>query len=239
MTQEIRALLVLQERDSKLFSLKESLAYTPDDITEAEEQLARDRTAAETIQKEVRRLEGERKHFELEAEGRRRQLDKFKAQLLQTRKNEEYQALLHQIGATEQEIGSIEDRELEVMEQLELARAKCDQQMARWKVREKTAEEHLAALRRRPEVLGPQIAELEKERPNFTANISPETLSRYERLLRAKDDGLAVVQLGDAHACGGCNMQVSTQTAHDALSGKRLGVCEHCGRFLYSAAALT
>lgn len=57
-----------------------------------------------------------RKELESEVGSRRTRIQKYNQQKLETKKNEEYQAITHAIGTIEKEITGIEDRELELME---------------------------------------------------------------------------------------------------------------------------
>ena len=55
----------------------------------------------------------------MEAQAKRDLIARYRQQQLQTRKNEEYAALAHEIEAAEKIIASVEDRELDLMEELE------------------------------------------------------------------------------------------------------------------------
>ena len=58
----------------------------------------------------------QRKSLELDAQSRRDSIAKYKTQQFQTRKNEEFQAIGHEIQRFEKEIEKIEDHEIEIME---------------------------------------------------------------------------------------------------------------------------
>ncbi|GIT38740.1 MAG: hypothetical protein Ct9H300mP7_6610 [Verrucomicrobiota bacterium] len=69
-------------------------------------------------------LEVRRKDLENEVESRKEQIRKYSQQQLETKKNEEYQALGREIDHTRQAISEIEDRELELMEQQDAFKTK-------------------------------------------------------------------------------------------------------------------
>ena len=79
------------------------------ELEDAEAQLDRAKTRAKEI-------EVERARLEVEAGTKRAQADKYRTQQLETRKNEEYAALKHEIDRVEADITAIEDRELELMQ---------------------------------------------------------------------------------------------------------------------------
>ena len=77
------------------------------------------------------------------------------------------------------------------------------------------------------------------KREACAAKIDERTLSAYERIRANAHNHLAVVTLfpknedgtyGDA--CGGCFHTITPQRIIDIASGKKLVICEHCGRLI-------
>ena len=80
---------------------------------------------------------------------------------------------------------------------------------------------------------------LQTKRAACAAKIDERTLSAYERICGNAHNHLAVVTLfpknedgtyGDA--CGGCFHTITPQRILDIASGKKLVICEHCGRII-------
>ena len=80
---------------------------------------------------------------------------------------------------------------------------------------------------------------LQAKRTACAAKIDERTLSAYERIRGNAHNHLAVVTLfprnedgtyGDA--CGGCFHTITPQRIIDIASGKKLVICEHCGRII-------
>ena len=80
---------------------------------------------------------------------------------------------------------------------------------------------------------------LQTKRDALAAKIDERTLSAYERIRGNAHNHLAVVTLfpknedgtyGDA--CGGCFHTITPQRIIDIASGKKLVICEHCGRII-------
>ncbi len=86
-------------------------------------------------------------------------------------------------------------------------------------------------------------------RAELLEKLDERTLSAYERIRKSVHNHLAVVSLypptqvettkegtstlyGDS--CGGCFQAIPPQRVNDVLSGKRLVICEHCGRIIVS-----
>ena len=80
---------------------------------------------------------------------------------------------------------------------------------------------------------------LQAKREACAAKIDERTLSAYERIRGNAHNHLAVVTLfpknedgtyGDA--CGGCFHTITPQRIIDIASGRKLVICEHCGRII-------
>ena len=57
-------------------------------------------------------------------------------------------------------------------------------------------------------------------------------MSAYERIRASKHNHLAVVAVKNGDSCGGCLNSITPQRLIDIASGKRLVICEHCGRII-------
>lgn len=176
----------------------------------------------------------DRKRMELDVGTRTESITRLKTQQYQTRKNDEFQAIGHEIQRYEGEIGKIEDEELELM--MEADKVKADL----------TAEEKKAAsvkesigrqttdLDEKSTALQTRLEELTKERAELAGKIDEDLLAGFERLFKSKGD--AVVVALEHEVCTGCHMKVTTQTAHRVKAGKEIVNCENCGRILYDTA---
>src|SRR4051794_12621239 len=121
MLDAIEKLLILQDRDRKIRRTRGELAHI-----EPERQSFRFKTgdaqkALDQARERVKQLESDRKGLELEVETKKQLIAKYALQQFETRKNEEYRALAHEIETCKADIRAIEDRELELMEQAEVA----------------------------------------------------------------------------------------------------------------------
>src|ERR1035437_2113937 len=121
MQESIEKLLILQDRDQKIRREQGELARI-----EPERQMLKDKAAAaqtglESAKLRVRQIESARKDLELEVETKKQMIVRYANQQFQTRKNEEYRALAHEIDTCEADIFKIEDGEIELMEQTEAA----------------------------------------------------------------------------------------------------------------------
>jgi predicted nucleic acid-binding Zn-ribbon protein len=76
-----------------------------------------------------------------------------------------------------------------------------------------------------------EIEKLKAERVTLAASVDESYLSRYERIMRHRQD-VAVVPVQHGN-CGGCHLQLPPQVAHQAKRSEEMVTCEQCGRILY------
>lgn len=231
MLPEIEKLLVLQDRDQRIKTLKTELKNAPIERKEMEARLAAAASGAEKAKSGFRDLELEKKRLEVEAQGKREQIAKFKAQQMQTRKNEEFQAFAQQIKHFEQDINTIEDRELELMEAMEQAKpGVAEAEKAAAEAKDRVARQ-ITDLEAKIGVITTQVKELEAGRSKLTEGIDEDVLEQYNRLFTTKN-GHAVVAL-EHEVCTGCHMKLTTQTMVTVKANRHITHCEQCGRILY------
>jgi predicted nucleic acid-binding Zn-ribbon protein len=168
---------------------------------------------------------------EIEAQAKRDTITRYKQQQLQTRKNEEYRALTHEIDMCKEEIFKIENREIELMEQAETVQKEVLRANQVAAESRKTMEEQLSQLAAREQNLKKELVELTTNREELAAAVDESSRDRYERLVRNKGENVVVgVQHG---VCGGCHMRLPAQIVVTCQAQQELVTCTNCGRILY------
>src|SRR5277367_1755063 len=117
----IEKLLVLQDRDRKIHRVQQELAQIAPERENLRGRATTTQTQLDAAKNRVKQIESERKQLDLEIEGKKSQIEKYANQQLQTRKNEEYKALAHEIEMAKEAIFKIEDQEIVLMERTEAA----------------------------------------------------------------------------------------------------------------------
>ena len=110
MRAEVENLLVLQDRDQKIKALQAQQKSYPLEKKSLEGRLAAARQLLEHARQMVKANEVERRKLELDVEGKRTSIGRFKTQQQQTRKNEEYTAFNKEIEHVEGEIRGLEEK---------------------------------------------------------------------------------------------------------------------------------
>ncbi len=198
-----------------------------------EAQLAASVAALNALKSKGQHLEMDRKRLELDAGTRRESINRLKTQQYETRKNDEFRAMGNEIERYEKEIQSIEDQELELMDQAEKLKSELAVEEKKAAVARESINRQMADLEAKGKTLDSRLQELTAERTELAAKVDEDLLSLFERLFASKGDA-AVVGL-EHEVCTGCHMKVTTQTAHRVKNGKEIVSCEQCGRILYAA----
>jgi len=196
-----------------------------------EAQLAASASAVDVLKHKTRQLEVDRKKLELDVGTRTESIARFKTQQYQTRKNDEFQALGHEIERFENEIRKIEDEELELMVQADKVKIDlAEEEKKATGVRESIARQTVD-LDEKSKALESRLEDLTRERAELAGKIDEDLLGLFERLFKSKGDA-AIVAI-EHGVCTGCHMKVTSATAASARAGKEIVSCENCGRILY------
>ena len=160
------------------------------------------------------------------------QIEKFQKQLETISNSREYdsinkeienQGLLRQIA-----IKSVNDSKVAISEKKEELASMQDYIT----IREgdlKAKREELATI---VESTAKEEVKLEAVRKACAAKIDARTMSAYERIRSSVHNHLAVVSVYNGDSCGGCFSMITPQRLVDIASGKKLIICEHCGRII-------
>jgi uncharacterized protein len=228
---ELEQLLVLQDRQQKIRQIQTEIKTLPLERARLELQLGATAAGVESLKQKGRQVEVERKRLELDVGTRSESISRLKTQQYQTRKNDEFQAIGHEIERYENEIRKLEDQELELMIEADKLKAEIDAADKSARATKESISRQLTDLETKSKALGSQRQELESDREALAAQIDPDLLDQFERLFNSKGD--AAVVAVEHGVCTGCHMKVTTATAAGVKAGKEIVSCENCGRILY------
>ena len=231
MHSELEQLLILQDRDQKIRQIRTEIETVPLRRSSLEAQLAASRASVEGLKQRARQVEIDRKRLELDVGTRTETISRLKTQQYQTRKNEEFRAIGHEIERYENEIRKIEDDELELMVLADKVKADLTEEEKKATAAQNSIARQTADLEEKSRALESQLQGLSKERSELAGKIDEDLLGRFERLFKSKGDA-AIVAI-EHGVCTGCHMKVTTATAAQVRAGKEIVSCENCGRILY------
>jgi predicted nucleic acid-binding Zn-ribbon protein len=229
--QWVKTLLRLQDLDLRIEACKAREAEIPKQKEKFHVQKQRLEEELEERREALKKLQLEQRESESDIEQKQAQVNKYDEQLFAIKKNEEYQALLHEIDLLKKQIAAQEERIISVMVELDDAKARFEEDQKRIKA-------EMEALDKQCAEVDAELAEaiearktLEQKRKPLLGHVDAELLSKYRRIRKNKTSGPAVVPLR-GEICSGCNMNVRPQIINEVLAGE-IRACSQCGRLLY------
>ncbi len=233
MLEQLENLLVIQDRDQKAKDLKSDLERMPIEKEQASLKLAKLKEAVKSIEETIMENEVAMKNLELDINTRKDSIAKLKVQQFETRKNEEFTAMEHEIDRYSEEITQLEDSQLELMEKGETLNAQLNEARADLDKNQQTVDAEISIISERSNQCNKQLDEIKADRITISSKIEEDLLDRYDRIFKSKK-GIAVCEL-DNDICAGCHMKVTPATAAAVRSEKTITVCDQCGRILYQS----
>lgn len=230
MLPEIEKLLILQDRDQKLRRLRGDLHKLPEDAARAKARFSSGETALQAAKSAMAENEVAIKKLQLDIDTRRTTIGRLKTQQFETRKNDEYKALEHEIDRYTEDVSKLEDAELELMEKGETLKKNVAAATEALAATRASVEEELGQMKTRHVNLTTQVKELEAERAELAAGLEATLVQRYDRIFDKKAPAIAPLENG---ICGGCHMKVTPATLTSVKAGKAIAYCENCSRILY------
>jgi predicted nucleic acid-binding Zn-ribbon protein len=231
MLETIEKLLILQDRDQNILRIQNELAHIEPERQALKSKAAGAQSGLESAKHRQMQIESDRKKLELEVVAKKQQIEKYALQQFQTRKNDEYRALAHEIELCKEAIVKLEDQQLDLMEKAEKAQKEAAAAAQAANDAKKLVDGQVANLAAREQNLQKELAELQSNREQLLQAVDETARSRYERLLKSKGDNVVVgVQHG---VCGGCHMRLPTQIIVSCQAQQELVTCINCGRILY------
>jgi uncharacterized protein len=230
---ELEQLLILQDRQQKIRQIQAEIKTLPFERSHLESQLATSAASVEGLKQKARQVEVQRKNLELDVGTRNESVARLKTQQYQTRKNDEFQAIGHEIERYGNEIRKLEDQELELMIEADKLKGEIEVADKGAQATKDSITRQLIDLETKSKALRSQQQELETEREALASKIDADVLDQFERLFNSKGD--AAIVAVEHGVCTGCHMKVTTATAARVKAGKEIVSCEQCGRILYLA----
>jgi predicted nucleic acid-binding Zn-ribbon protein len=143
----------------------------------------------------------------------------------------ELASLQHEVDELKVRRAQSEDRALEIMDQVELARASVAAMTADLSKKESEWQGQQEKLAAELEQLKSAHSDLAQNRESLSAGIEPQAVEVYTELRRQKGTAVARVEQG---MCRGCQIALPTTELQKARAGS-LVRCSSCGRILFLA----
>jgi predicted nucleic acid-binding Zn-ribbon protein len=228
---QLQTLINLQGIDTEIYLLEAEKESKPKELKAIEDAFEVKKQQLATLEKGSQDLLKQRKDKETELAAKEEGIKKLQSQLYQLKTNKEYQTMLQQINDAKADGSVIEDKILELFNQIDQIKVEIDKEKQRLQEEEKVVKDQRGKVEQSIKEIDDRIGQLDQERKLILPGIDAKIISQYDRIL-ANRDGLAIVSVKD-NSCQGCNMYVPPQVINLIKMYEHIITCEVCNRMLY------
>jgi len=229
----LEPIFALQKKDRKLIKIMREIRDIPQRKSDIEAQLSGSKKKLEMAADSRKHTEATLKEQELEVETLKERVTKYKQQQMEAQTNDQYRAFVKEIGAVEDEIKALEEKEIKLMEDLEAGKAIEAECQAKLDTEKAGIADELGELDERAAYLQEKAEKMKADRNRAAAECDKTLLQKYARILQNKKD-FAVVLVEEGGHCGGCHMKLPPQVVNDARNPAKVVGCNFCGRIVYN-----
>lgn len=237
--EKLKTLYELQNTDIEIDKLLQLRGELPEEVSALESEVEALKTKKARMEEMIdgynQGIENDKKHIdELDKE-----IEEYRKKLENISNSREYDSVNKELE-NQGLLRAISEKNIrEAREAIDSRRQDIERIDDRISIREADLEAKRSELSTITEATAPQEKELVARREAFISKLDERTISAYERIRKSTHNHLAVVSLfpknddgtyGDA--CGGCFHTITPQRLIDIASGKKLVICEHCGRII-------
>ena len=237
--EKLKTLYELQNTDIEIDKLLQLRGELPEEVSALESEVESLKTKKARMEEMIdgynQGIENDKKHIdELDKE-----IEEYRKKLENISNSREYDSVNKELE-NQGLLRAISEKNIrEAREAIDSRRQDIERIDDRISIREADLEAKRSELSTITEATAPQEKELVARREAFISKLDERTISAYERIRKSTHNHLAVVSLfpknddgtyGDA--CGGCFHTITPQRLIDIASGKKLVICEHCGRII-------
>ena len=231
MQEKIMALYELQKIDSQIDEINKVKGELPLEVQDLEDEIEGLKTRIDNINAEIEEFNSLTKQRKREVDQAKIQITHYKEQQNNVRNNREYDAITKEIEYQELEIELAEKRLREYTAAIKGKKTQLEEAETVLADRNVDLTAKKGELDSIEAETADQIASLENKAAKAKGKIDERLLSAYGRIRSSVRNGLAVVTV-KRDACGGCFNRIPPQRQADIRQGKKLIVCEYCGRIL-------
>lgn len=225
------SLLILQDRDMNLQRIERDLADLPIEREATRKKIEALEALIQAGKQRVREVEVHGKAVETEMGEAEERMLKYKNQQILVKKNEEYQALTHEIETAQSQVSDLEEKEIELLYELDDARAVQLREEAEFKKSIEAEKRFLKRLEEKESNLKGEIDPAKTALATAEGEQDKQSMSIYRRVSRGLKFPIIVAQK-DAK-CQECHMKVSAAVEIEVKKGIEITTCDSCGRILY------
>lgn len=229
--EKLKTLYSLQQKLSEIDNIKILRGELPLEVADLEDEIIGLETRIKKYETELKEAETAISHQKQKTKDSALKIEKYKEQLDNVRNNREFDHLSKEIEFETLEIELAEKRIKEfthdsknLSEQIEKSKTFLDERAGDLAQKKEELESIVSETKQQEEQLREEVKDIESE-------VEPRLLTAFKRIRKSARNGLAVVMI-ERGACGGCFNKIPPQKQMDIKIGKKIIVCEYCGRIM-------
>ena len=227
----IRDRYTLQSYLSEIDRIKTLRGELPLEVADLDDEIAGLGTRINNFELELQELDTNTKLQKGKIETSKARIEKYNTQLDNVRNSKEYDHLSKEIEFETLEIELAEKHIREygqdmenIKEQIDIANEQLKDKTSDLEHKKKELDDIISETKSQEETIREKAKKTEK-------SIDPRLLAAFKRIRKNARNGLGVVLI-QRGACGGCFNKIPPQKQMDIKLGKKVIVCEYCGRIM-------
>lgn len=230
MHSDLEKLIALEKTDREIARLRQEVAALPARVAVIEQKLNASKAQVETARARIKAGDANKRKYEAEIQAQQQKISKYRDQSLEVKTNEQYRALMDEIGFSEKATRDAEDKILELMldadaQERAAKAAQADLKDETAEIEKEKAEAHAITARDEAE-----LKEWTGKRDALRTGISEDVLRQYDRVSKQRGSGVAEAR---DHKCSACNVVLRPQAYNDVRSNEMVVQCSSCQRILF------
>lgn len=228
---KLKTLYTLQEKLSEIDKIKILRGELPLEVADLDDEIAGLKTRIGKHETDLKDLETAIANQKQKIKDCTLKVEKYKEQVDNVRNNKEFDHLSKEIEFETLEIELAEKRIKEftyesknLAEQIAESKTFLNDRTGDLTQKKDELEEIIAETKQQEEQIREDVKETE-------AAVEPRLLHAFKRIRKSARNGLAIVCI-ERGACGGCFNKIPPQKQMDIKIGKKIIVCEYCGRIM-------
>lgn len=228
---KLKSLYKLQTYLSEIDRIKTLRGELPLEVADLDDEIAGLGTRINNYELELKQLDENTKLQKGKIETSKTKIEKYTQQLDNVRNSKEYDHLSKEIEfetleieLSEKHIREYAQQSKNIQEQIEASNEKLKEKTADLEHKKKELDDIVSETKSQEEKIREKAKKTE-------TTIEPRLLTAFKRIRKNARNGLGIVPV-QRSACGGCFNKIPPQKQMDIKLGKKIIVCEYCGRVM-------
>lgn len=229
---KIEKLLIVQSKDVALQKIKQQIEQIPKERVKIKGLIEQQKASIEVAKSELNAKEVEKNNLDSQIKLKESNIEKFKMQQLEVKRNEEYKALNCQIEQAQNEISELENNEIEIMYSIDEAKITFEEEVIKINSLIDQNLKHLTEIETRIEQLNDDHEEAKVNYLESRKLVDSDSLAIYD-ITKTQVKRPPYISAIEAQNCSGCHLRVSNDVLGIAISGEEIIACDQCARIIY------